>query len=153
MGEQSPEMTGQFVVGSALIVLSIAVQAGLIAFAARTLRRREAWLRRPPFLAKQAGALCLASLWLMAGMGATVWLWAFYFLRAGALPDLETAVYFSLVSFTTLGFGDIVLAKPYRLLSGLLAANGLILFGMTVAILVDFIRSLHVPQAGGANDE
>ena len=143
-------MAGQFAVGAALIVLSIAVQAGLMALAARSLRRREAWLRRPPLLAKQAGALCLASLWLMAGMGATVWLWALYFLWAGALADLETAVYFSLVSFTTLGFGDIVLATPYRLLSGLLAANGLILFGMTVAVLVDFIRSLHLPPAGAA---
>ena len=83
-------------------------------------------------------------------MCATVWIWAFYFVWAGAVADLETAVYFFPVSFTTLGFGDIVLAKPYRLLSGLLAANGLILFGLTAAVPVDFIRSLHSPQSGRA---
>ena len=76
-------------------------------------------------------------------MSATVWIWALWFLWSGALGDLETAVYFSLVSFTTLGFGDIVLTRPHRLLSGMLAANGLVLFGLTTAVLIDLIRSLH----------
>ena len=89
------------------------------------------------------------SLWLIAGMSATVWIWALYFLWSGALGDLETAVYFSLVSFTTLGFGDIVLAQPYRLLSGMLAANGLVLFGLTTAVLIDLIRSLHDARRPG----
>ena len=88
------------------------------------------------------------SLWLIAGMSATVWIWALYFLWSGALGDLETAVYFSLISFTTLGFGDIVLAQPHRLLSGMLAANGLVLFGLTTAVLIDLIRSLHGARTG-----
>ncbi|MDE0059133.1 MAG: potassium channel family protein [Defluviicoccus sp.] len=141
-------MFGQFAVGSALIVLSIAVHAGFMALAARAVRRREAWLRRPPALARLGLALALLSLWLMAGMSATVWIWALYFLWSGALGDLEEAVYFSLISFTTLGFGDIVLDRPHRLLSGMLAANGLVLFGLTTAVLIDLIRSLHSAQAG-----
>ena len=36
---------------------------------------------------------------------------------------LEPALYFSLVSFSTLGFGDIILDEKWRLLSGLTAAN------------------------------
>ena len=141
-------MIGQIAVGSALIVVSVAVHAGFMALAARAVRRREAWLRRPPALIKLAGALSAVSLWLIAGMSATVWIWALYFLWSGALGDLETAVYFSLVSFTTLGFGDIVLAQPHRLLSGMLAANGLVLFGLTTAVLIDLIRSLHGARTG-----
>ena len=52
--------------------------------------------------------------------------------------------------FTTLGFGDIILDKPYRLMSGLLAADGLILFGLTTAFLIEFIRSLHIAQSATA---
>lgn len=141
-------MIGQIAMGSALIVLSVAVHAGFMALAARAVRRREAWLRRPPVLIKLVGALSAVSLWLIAGMSATVWIWALYFLWSGALGDLETAVYFALVSFTTLGFGDIVLAQPHRLLSGMLAANGLVLFGLTTAVLIDLIRSLHGAPTG-----
>ena len=136
-------MIDQFAVGSALIVLSIAIHTGFMVFASRAVRRHEAWLKRSPAVPKLAGTLGAVSLWLMASMCATVWIWAFWFLWSGALGDLETAVYFSLISFTTLGFGDVVLTRPHRLLSGLLAANGLILFGLTTAVMIDMIWSLH----------
>ncbi|MGF1621745.1 MAG: ion channel [Rhodomicrobiaceae bacterium] len=56
---------------------------------------------------------------------------------------METWVYFSLVSFTTLGFGDIILMKEWRILSGMMAANGLIIFGLTAAVLIDFLSRLR----------
>ncbi|MDE2792854.1 MAG: potassium channel family protein [Paracoccaceae bacterium] len=145
-------MIGQFGIGSALIVLSIVIHAVFMVFAARAVRRRGTWLRQPPALPKRAGILTAVSLWLMASMSVTVWIWAFYFLWVGALEDLETAIYFSLVSFTTLGFGDIVLAPPHRLLSGMLAANGLVLFGMTAAELLDLIRNLHAAKSDSSPD-
>ena len=141
-------MTSQLAVGSTLIVLSFAIHAGFMALAIRAFRRHETWLARPPQLPKLAGALCVLSVWLLASMSVTAWIWAAYLLWSGALADLETAVYFSLVSFTTLGFGDIVLDRPHRLLSGMLAANGLVLFGLTTAVLIDLIRSLHTKQPG-----
>ena len=56
-------------------------------------------------------------------------------------------MYFSLAAFRTLGFGDIILGKPYRLMAGLLAADGLILFGLTAALLIEFFCSLHIAQS------
>ncbi len=144
-------MTSQLAWGTVLIVLSIAIQATLMAVAVRTIRRRAAWLSRPPHFPKLAGAFCGVSLWMLAGLSASVWIWAVFLNWTGALADLELSLYFSLVSFTTLGFGDILLEKPYRLLSGMMAADGLILFGLTTAFLIEFIRSLHVAQ-GEADD-
>ncbi|MXW90217.1 MAG: two pore domain potassium channel family protein [Rhodospirillaceae bacterium] len=146
-------MTSQLAWGTALIVLSIAIQAVLMAVAVRTIRRRAAWLGRPPYLPKLAGAFCGVSLWLLMGLGASIWIWAVFLHWTGALADLELSLYFSLVSFTTLGFGDILLDKPYRLLSGMMAADGLILFGLTTAFLIEFIRSLHVAQAEAADGD
>ena len=145
-------MFGQLAAGSALIMVTVALQAAFMAFAVRTIRRYGPWLGRPPHFPKLAGAFCGVTLWLLAGMSAGVWIWALYLYRAGALADFETALYFALVAFTTLGFGDIVLERPHRLLSGLLAADGLILFGLTTAFLIEFIRSLHVAQSE-AEDE
>ena len=146
-------MIRQLILGSSMTMLSIAIHAGFIAVAVWEVRRREAWLRRPPLIPKLAGSLCVLSLWLIASMTLSVWCWTLYFWWHGAVGDLETAFYFSLVSFTTLGFGDVVLDEPFRLASALLAANGLILFGLTMAVLIDLIRSLHAIEPGEAPGE
>lgn len=132
------------------MVLSIAFHAAFIAVAEWAVDRRAAWLDRPPSMSYSAGVLSAVSLWLLASMSATVWIWALYFLWAGTLGDLETSVYFSIVSFTTLGFGDIVLDRPHRILSGMLAANGLLLLGLTMAVLIDLIRTIHAEEFGPA---
>ncbi len=65
----------------------------------------------------------------------------------GTFDAFEPARYFSVVSFTTLGFGDIVLAAEWRLLSGLSAANGLLVFGLSTAFLVEFLTRLRQAQS------
>jgi hypothetical protein len=82
------------------------------------------------------------TLWMLLAISISVWLWAFCLLWLGTFSEVEPAIYFSLVSFTTLGFGDIILQKEWRILSGLMAANGLLVFGLTTAILVDFLTRL-----------
>ena len=59
---------------------------------------------------------------------------------------LEASVYFSLVAYTTLGFGDILLPNDWRLLSGMAAANGLLNFGLLTAILVETLRQIRLGQ-------
>lgn len=50
-----------------------------------------------------------------------------------ALPDFESALYFSATSFTTLGYGDVVLDPKWRLFGAIERANGLLLFGWSTA--------------------
>jgi hypothetical protein len=61
--------------------------------------------------------------------------WAGAFVLFGALPDYATAFYHSAVNFTTLGYGDIVMAPGWRLLGPLEAANGILQFGMSAAAM------------------
>jgi hypothetical protein len=72
-----------------------------------------------------------------------VWLYAGLFLALGALPDLETAVYFSTTSFTTIGYGDIVLDRQWRLVGAIEGANGLLLFGWSTAFLFSVISRMR----------
>ncbi|MFO0992144.1 MAG: ion channel, partial [Hyphomicrobiales bacterium] len=69
-----------------------------------------------------------------------VWLWAGVLLLVGAIDALEPAVYFSLTTYATIGFGDITIGPEWRLLSALIGANGLILFGWSVAYMVELVR-------------
>jgi hypothetical protein len=64
-------------------------------------------------------------------------LWAgTYLLVAGAeIASSEAAIYFSAVTFTTLGYGDITLSSEWRLLSGFEAINGILLIGWSTAFV------------------
>src|SRR5262245_12412026 len=54
--------------------------------------------------------------------------WAGLYVIAGLLPDIETALYFSLTSYTTVGYGDVVLPQSARLLGPIEAAVGILMF-------------------------
>ena len=60
-----------------------------------------------------------------------------------SLPDLETAVYFSMVTFTTLGYGDVVLTGSWRMLASLQSANGTIIFGWSTALIFYYIQLVY----------
>ena len=73
-------------------------------------------------------------------------MWAFAMMGLGIFDSLELSVYFSLVAFTTLGFGEILLPEEWRLLGGMAAANGLLNFGLVTAILVEALRQIRTHQ-------
>lgn len=63
-------------------------------------------------------------------------------LPAGELQSFEEAVYFSFVTFTTLGYGDITLSEGLRVLSGIEALNGILLVGWTSAMLFAIVHRI-----------
>jgi len=65
-----------------------------------------------------------------------VWALAYMLmLPTDELQSLEASLYFSAVTFTTLGYGDITLSSDWRLLSGLEAIDGILLIGWSTAFL------------------
>ena len=77
---------------------------------------------------------------LMIGNVVQVVFWALLYSWLGAFQDFETAVYFSGVTFTSLGYGDVVLNGRIRLLAPLQAANGLMMFGITTALFIATVQ-------------
>ena len=57
--------------------------------------------------------------------------WAFYYAWKGALPDLRSAFYFSAVTYTTTGYGDLVLPEEWRLVGGVEALTGILMCGLS----------------------
>jgi voltage-gated potassium channel len=74
---------------------------------------------------------------------AEVALWAVTYRALPAITELETlekAVYFSMVTFTTLGYGEITLGPDWRVLSSIEAMNGILLIGWTTALLFSVLQ-------------
>ena len=70
-------------------------------------------------------------------------IYAVTFLALNAIQGFEVALYFSMVTFTTLGYGDIVLSEQWRLLGSFEAVNGIIMFGWTTAIVIAAVQRIY----------
>lgn len=66
-------------------------------------------------------------------------LWAITYMKVGEFDSFIQAVYFSTITATTLGYGDITLSEQHQLLSGFEAIGGLILFGLTTAFFLKLV--------------
>ena len=136
----------QLIIGSIIVSVTIAIEVVAMECAMRILGQVGPWLSTPPHTHKTIISLIGVTLWLLGAISVSVWLWAALYIGIGAFHTLEPALYFSFVAFTTLGFGDINLPLEWRLLSGLCAANGLLLFGLSTAFLVEFLRRMWLSQ-------
>lgn len=136
----------QIALGTVLLIVSILV-AGISFWLLELLLDRLApWLRRTPHAPKLIAVLCMAAVWVLGQMTVGVWLWALVMWALTIFATLEEAVYFALVAFTTLGFGDILLPVEWRLLSGLASINGLLNIGLATAFLVETLRQIRLDQ-------
>lgn len=141
-------MVVQFALGSVLILATMAVSAAVWLALEVMLVRLHDWSRRPPHALRFVLILLAALASTLLMMTVSVWIWALALRALGIFASLEASVYFSLVAFTTLGFGDILLPVDWRLLGGLSAANGLLLFGLMTAMLVETLRETRLRQRG-----
>jgi len=136
-------MFANFVLASFMVGLTVCIHfVGLLALT-WLLRRRGHHLRPHESAARGAALLVVVVLGLVAILTVEIWLYAAAYLAAGALPDFETALYFSTTSFTTIGYGDVVLDRHWRLFGAIEGANGLLLFGWSTAFMLSIIQRLR----------
>ena len=68
--------------------------------------------------------------------------WAGAFVIVGMLPDFETALYFSLKSYTTVGYGDVLPLAAWRLVGPLEAAVGVLMLGLSTGFIVTAVQRI-----------
>jgi MFS superfamily sulfate permease-like transporter len=137
--------------GVPLIVLTSVVHVlglGLInervvhALSGRMDRRHSMFL----FAAAMSVAILLAT--ILHAFEAAVWAAAYLLLHA--LPDMKTAMLYSVSAMTTYGHASALLADRWKMLGALEALNGMLLFGLTTAFLFAMIQEIWSPRAGTA---
>lgn len=83
----------------------------------------------------QAGLLIVVVFGIFALHTIEIWLYAIVYLALGQVSGFEPSLYFSTVTFVAVGYGDIVLDAPWRMLSAIEAANGVILIAWSTAFM------------------
>jgi len=86
--------------------------------------------------------LILVLLIMMAANLVQMALWGGLFYFLGEFKSFGTAFYHSVVNFTTLGYGDLVMSEGRRLLGALEAANGVLMFALTASLLFTVLNDL-----------
>lgn len=130
----------QLAIGMGAIAASVAVQALFMVALFGYLRRRSARPRTPWH---KSAAISGVVIWLFLAICVICWGWSLLLVALGGFETTEEALYFSTVAFTTVGFGDVVLGQDLRLLGGFMAANGMIIFGWTTALVFVAVQDIY----------
>lgn len=126
----------QIIWGSAFLGLCFVIEILLLTWCtAAILKMRDRWEARGMFL-MTAGPIAIALAFIVATHTVQVWIWATVWVLLEVLPDWNAALYYSLVTFTTLGYGDIVLGEALRIFGAFAAVTGLLAFGLSTAYMV-----------------
>ena len=138
------ELFLQLVVGGCMIALTVAIQAISLDLIIRRSGRVEKLLRSRVASWKPILASLLVVMVFCVHI-VQIWIWALLYLYLDSvhLHTVADALYFSTVTFSTVGFGDIVLSPDIRMLSAIEAANGFLIFGWTTAFIFELISKLY----------
>ena len=128
-------MIANLVLAAFMVGLTVVVHFAGLLLLMWLLRARGHRFRAHESAIGQGAAIVFVVLGLVGIHTVEIWLYALLYFIQGALPDFESALYFSTTSFTTIGYGDLVLDKQWRLVSAIEGANGLLLFGWSTAFL------------------
>ncbi len=91
----------------------------------------------------RAIALSLTIIGIFASHIIQIWVWAIFYFSVEEIQTWESALYFSTSSYTTVGYGDLVLSEEWRLLGSIEAINGMILFGWSTAFIFAGVRRIY----------
>ena len=95
------------------------------------------WMRRQPatdhFWPATWMLICVVG-WAILMHLLQIVIWGFFYAWKHGMPDLQSALYFSAVTYTTTGYGDLVLPKEWRLVGGVEALTGILMCGLSAGL-------------------
>jgi hypothetical protein len=130
----------QIAIGSMAIAVNVAIHASLSVAVVRPFRRHAT--SATTYLQKELLIIAVV-MWFFLSVCVQCWTWSGLLLWFGALGSLEEALYFTTVTFTTLGYGDVVLLPEWRLLGAFAATNGTIIIGWVTAMLFLAVQRVY----------
>ena len=90
--------------------------------------------------------------WMVAAHLVEIAIWAAFFSWHGMFPNFETSFYFSAVTYTTVGYGDVVLPEKWRLISGVEGLTGILMCGWSTGFLFALISRMFAVQTAGMEE-
>jgi Ion channel len=140
-------MVARLLVACTLMALCVTIHAGGINLALRRVRRRPPaqrfWVSTLLFI--------VLAVWIVLLHLVEIGVWAAAYVWSGAMPDLQSALYFSAVTYTTTGYGDLVLPVEWRLDGGVEALTGILMCGWSTGFFVAIVNRLYETQTKSAS--
>jgi len=129
-------LTQQIFWGSVNLGLCFAVEILLLVLCNLWLEKLSDKMRYNSTALRATMLIALSLVIIILAHTIQVWMWAGAWVLWDVMPDWNSAIYFSLVTYTTLGYGDIVLGPELRIFAAFAAVTGLLAFGLSTAYLV-----------------
>ena len=132
-----------------LVLIALALLAACVIVQSLGTLAMIHWLARvrqvleSPYVVRRVGLLLGVFTFIVLLHLIQITLWAAVFWREGELPTLEKAVYFSTTTYTTVGFGDVVLGPGWRVLAGIEGLTGIILVGWSTAFVFAIVDRMY----------
>jgi hypothetical protein len=136
-------MLNNILIGAFLIVITIVIHAWAMMFVLRGIHTKvRGWRLR----LRESRIYWIASIVLVMFLASLLeaFAWAVAYLLLNAVQSFEEAFYFSMVTYTTLGYGDVILGEQWRLLGSFEAANGIIIFGWSTAVIMAMVHHVYI---------
>jgi len=130
-------MLTEWILAAAMAILTAFVHLLCLGILVRILRFREHLFRRlriMPQLLLFAGVLGIIVVHTLE-----IWLYALLYVRLHAFGQLEQALYFSIVTYSTLGYGDVLMPHAWRILGATEGPVGVIMLGWSTAFLISLL--------------
>jgi Ion channel len=134
-------MLSGILIAGVLVAVTVAVHVAGVTVLLKALRR---WSPIPPthFWPITGQLVAIISFLLLLHV-AEILVWGSFYLWWECLPDAEAAFYFSGVTYTTIGYGDLVLATPWRLLAPIEGLTGILMCGLSASLFFAVVSHIH----------
>lgn len=127
---------------SAIVLLCVLIQACGVAVCVRFYAHFMPPQSQCAGLIRNVRLVFLMVMCLLAGHVLQIVCWGIFFVLIGAFDDLYAAVYFSGATFTTIGYGDVVLPRERWLLGPLQGITGLLMLGVSTAVMAAVVTNM-----------
>jgi ion channel len=134
-------MFRQLFIAWCLMASSVVIHAYGVVSALQWLRRRK--VPDGARLAPWAWLFVAVAGWIIVLHVAEIVVWAVAYTAMGAMPDIQSGVYFSAVTYTTTGYGDLVLPQSWRLVGAVEALTGILLAGWSTGFFFAVVARMH----------
>lgn len=135
-------MLSQLILATAMVLTTVLVHLLGLAVLMRFLRSHTRLFRELAIM--PLTLLLAATIGIITIHTLEIWLFALLYLQLGAFSHFEQALYFSTVTYSTIGYGDLVMPNQWRILGAIEGAVGIIMLGWSTAFLVSLLTQLKL---------
>ena len=96
---------------------------------------------------RPTGLLIAIAGWVILFHLIEITVWALFYTWKDGMPDLQSALYFSAVTYTTTGYGDLVLPKEWRMVGGVQALTGILMCGWSTGFFFAVVSRMYQTQS------